>query len=80
MSLFHRHQWRETQRVFTGPSGCTKIAEATQETAERLIWGITTILHRCDCGATRQDEIKGDARILKDPNGNAVSLSSGPHD
>ena len=62
MSFFHRHNWREQERHFTGTTAITRVTNLDAEQIERLLFGVTTILLRCDCGAFSREEILGDAR------------------
>ena len=62
MSLFHRHVYREVQRVFSGRvtlGACDGPATTLQE----LMMGVTTIVSRCECGKLDTTKVLGDARL-----------------
>lgn len=62
MSLFHRHQWREHGRHHTPPHLNMQKADGPAHTIERLIWGVTVILLKCDtCGDQKVVEMLGNA-------------------
>lgn len=77
--MFHRHRWREMQRVYTGPS-TIKLGglECSEHMAERMMFGVTTILQSCEtCGELKNHEVLGDARPqqLQLPKGLATPTS-----
>lgn len=59
---FHQHHWIEQSRHFTGPAGLSSVARGDSETIERLVWGYTVVVLRCQaCGDLKAVGIKGNA-------------------
>jgi hypothetical protein len=60
MRLFHRHEWKEQERMIAGPRTFkASTALVSEYCLERLCFGVTTILFRCDCGAVKTVEMLG---------------------
>ena len=66
--MFHRHNWIEQERFHTASNALTRFKNMDPRDVERFVFGVTTILYRCDpgnewqkagCGATRKEEILG---------------------
>lgn len=62
MSLFHRHVYREVQRVFTGRAKLGP-CEGSAEIIMEMLMGVTTVISRCECGKVYTIKVLGDARI-----------------
>lgn len=63
MSLFHRHKWAEKERFYAPPGqGKFEIERALPELLERLAFGITIILYKCECGEIKTVEILGQSK------------------
>ena len=57
--MMHRHIYVESERFYAAPIFDTKI-EGYTGMVERLTFGVTTILFKCQtCGLTRTEEILG---------------------
>lgn len=62
--MIHRHRFTETQRVYAAPTMTQfKGDRLTQEAVDRWLFGITTIISKCDCGRISTTEVLGDARL-----------------
>ncbi len=66
MSLFHRHQWERISATYTPPLKDVKsIERSTEEFANRLVFGLTTVVLRCVvCGDEKIIEATGDASAV----------------
>jgi hypothetical protein len=58
-TLFHRHKWREIERFYSEPPPIKSIKNSSPEMAKKLLFGVTTILYSCECGAINKKEIIG---------------------
>lgn len=59
-SLFHRHQWTETERVTAPPFGGRMQGMDDAYLIERLALGVTTIIMTCsECGDKKTIEVLG---------------------
>lgn len=57
----HRHQWTETARVFVPPSQRqVRYKGSNEETLDRVLFGVTSIEMRCDCGDVAERHLLGD--------------------
>lgn len=61
MSLFHRHHWIESERFYANPTADLKstVTSAPVMLVQQALFGLTTILFTCECGAKRTEEILG---------------------
>lgn len=49
--MFHRHRWERVGRVHTAPARqLTKVDNSTESMVLKLVFGITNITLRCQCG------------------------------
>jgi len=61
--MFHTHRFVEQERIYAGRVKLTGCGDGAVEDIERLLFGITTIISKCDeCGTLQTVEVKGDAR------------------
>ena len=58
---FHKHKWKEVERFYTQSyDGTRSISGAGQDLLRQVIFGMTTILYRCDkCHEMLSIEILG---------------------
>ena len=60
MPMFCKHQWSVVARTYAPPRVITGGVEMSEYLAERLLFGVTTVLLQCDrCKATRKEEMVG---------------------
>ena len=63
MTFWHRHDYKENQRVFSGRVRFTKgPVEMSAIMFQELTSGVTTIISRCECGKFQIVKVLGDAR------------------
>ena len=56
----HRHQWAEKARVFSPPPARLRSAKNIDlDTLERLVFGVTCIELRCECGDVTERQLLG---------------------
>lgn len=60
--MFHRHRWKRIGKVHTAPvRELTKLSSDTESLALKLVFGITNITLRCECGDEKVVTAIGDA-------------------
>ncbi len=67
--MFHRHKWREIQRVYSPPrlEGVTSLEIPSREIFERIVHGFMTIELRCEeCGDLKIVTTLGELKPTKE--------------
>lgn len=64
MTIFHRHDWQVIERTFAPPAYGLSLGkcEMSEHMAERLTFGVTSVLLKCACGKVLKEEMLGGAR------------------
>ncbi len=61
--MFHRHKWNRVREVYTPPASGWSAERLTEEFAERMMFGFTTIKLVCAvCGKHHFEVTNGDVR------------------
>lgn len=64
MSMFHRHSWKVTKKIFNPPKGQLKrtdnISANFSFDLRCVIFGFTTVSYRCSCGRLKTERLIGD--------------------
>jgi hypothetical protein len=62
--MFHKHRWVEVERISTGPvAGITKLRFYDDSMFDKVMYGMTIITYKCECGRRTQDQLVG--RVTK---------------
>ena len=68
MNFLHRHQWIEARRAFTRPS-VRSLKNVSEDTIERMAFGVTSIELRCACGDVKERQLLGNHVATSHANG-----------